>query len=204
MGKFIDLTGQRFGRLTVIKRSGNKGKDSAWLCVCACGNEHIVSTTNLKNGHSTSCGCLKREYVRNKSLIHGQSNTHIYYIWATMIQRCTNPKCKPYEHYGARGITVCEEWRDFNNFYKWSISSGYQDGLSIERIDVDGNYSPQNCEWICRGDQQRNKRNNHLITYDGKTQTVSQWAEERKMPYWRLYARLTKSHWSIEKALTTP
>lgn len=201
--KAIDLTGQRFGKLTVIEKNGKKGKDSAWLCICKCGNKCVVSTTNLKNGHSSSCGCLRKENIRQRATFHGLSFTPLYYIWGAMMQRCTNPRCKAYQHYGARGIKICEDWRNFKSFYNWAIPAGYREGLSIERIDVNGDYCPQNCKWIYRAEQQKNKRNNHLITHEGKTQTISQWAEEYNIPYARLYARITKYNWSIEKALNT-
>ena len=136
---------------------------------------------------------------------HGMYNTRLYDIWVNMKQRCFNPNDQAYQNYGGRGIAVCDEWKDdFQAFYDWSVSNGYQDGLSIDRINNDGNYSPENCRWTDRNVQNRNRRNNHKITYNGVTKTVVEWAEEKNIPYELLLNRLNKLGWSVERALTTP
>ena len=132
-------------------------------------------------------------------------NTRLYDIWVNMKQRCFNQNDQAYQNYGGRGIAVCDEWKDdFQAFYDWSVSNGYQDGLSIDRINNDGNYSPENCRWTDRNVQNRNRRNNHKITYNGVTKTVVEWAEEKNIPYELLLNRLNKLGWSVERALTTP
>lgn len=132
---------------------------------------------------------------------HKMSGTRIYNIWALMKRRCTNPNNKEFERYGARGITLCEEWQDFMSFYKWAMANNYTDKLTLDRIDNNGNYEPENCRWVTMKEQQRNRSNNHLITYNGKTQTISQWAEERNINHDTLFSRINKRHWDIGRAL---
>ena len=134
---------------------------------------------------------------------HGKRYTKIYHIWSSMKNRCLNPMCKDYDFYGGRGIKVCEEWKDFKNFDKWAMQNGYKEGLSIDRIDTDGNYCPENCRWITIREQCYNRRSNHYIEYNGKSQTITQWAEEYGITEQVLSGRLRKG-WSIEKALTHP
>lgn len=204
MGAFIDLTGKKYGRLTVIERTQNKGKETMWICLCDCGNKIVVQGNNLKSGHSKSCGCYNSEATANRNYKHGKRHTRLYTIWSGMRRRCyevTNPK---YKDYGGRGIVVCEEWKDdFNNFYLWSMSHGYKDNLTIDRIDVNGNYEPSNCRWATNKEQANNRRSNKLYSYKGKTQNISQWANEFKIPYHKLHERLKKG-WNIDKALNTP
>ena len=136
--------------------------------------------------------------------IHNMSHSRLYRIRNAMQQRCENPKAISYKHYGARGITLCEEWRQsFQAFYDWAMSHGYADNLTIERIDNDGNYCPENCRWATPKEQANNTTQNHFITYNGKTQTMAQWAEETGIKYTTLRARINMYHWSIERALTT-
>ena len=163
--RFIDLTGQRFGKLTVIKRSENKEYQNCrqthvqFLCQCDCGNKVVVTSNNLRTGHTQSCGCEKIQLVVNRSKKHGMTNTRLYGVWNTMRQRCLNPNNHKYKNYGGRGIKVCDEWlHDFMAFYDWSMDNGYKPGLTIDRINNDGNYEPNNCRWTTMKVQNNNRR----------------------------------------------
>lgn len=207
MPEFIDIKGKRFGKLVALERAEDyvspKGyRQTNWLCQCDCGNQVIVRRCNLVNGFSTSCGCNRIEHPNH--LQHGLSNTRIHNIWDGMKDRCTNPNSVSYSNYGGRGITICDEWRNnFLSFYNWSIENGYADNLSIDRIDVNGNYEPENCRWADAKTQANNARRNHTLTYHGKTMTISQWADEKGMSYSKLKSRINKCGWSVEKALET-
>lgn len=200
--KAKDLTGQKFGRLTVIARNGsNPRKQALWKCECECGNYTTVEGSKLKTGHTQSCGCLHKEILKQPRK-HGLTYTKLYRIYRAIIDRTEYESNKSYKDYGARGIKMCYEWRnDFSAFYNWAITNGYTDTLTIDRIDVNGNYEPNNCRWVTRTEQANNKRNNRLITYNGKTQTMAQWSRQTGISYTILSQRINKNKISIGKAL---
>lgn len=201
-----DLSGQRFGNLIAIKPIGKNEKNgqTLWLCKCDCGNDHITTTTYLVTGDCKSCGCLNSKRFRKMITKHGMANTRIYNIWQNIKRRCRNKNHPRYKDYGKRGIDICNEWEDFNEFYQWAITNGYQDNLTIERIDNDKGYSPDNCRWITMNEQQFNKRTTHYLTYKGVTKTLTEWAKIKNMRVQTLASRINRFHWSVEKALETP
>lgn len=199
MPKHKDITGQKFGRLTALYRlHNNHTVRTYWLCICECGNLKESEISNLLKCNITSCGCLRKE-LNTK---HGKSNSRLFTIWNSMKERCYNVNQKSYKHYGQRGIKVCDEWlNDFQAFYDWAMSHGYNRGLTIDRIDVNKNYSPDNCRWATTKQQNRNTTRNRLITINGDTRCLSDWCELLGLKYKRVHNRLNKHHWSIERAL---
>lgn len=202
---FIDLTGERFGRLKVVERvANNKHGQARWKCLCDCGNENIVTTGGLRSGHSKSCGCLTVNRSQERMTTHGKRNHPLYGLWLNIKQRCTNSNRKDYKDYGGRGICVCKRWvDDFSAFYQWAMANEYRKGLTIERIDSDGPYSPKNCIFIPKSEQSKNRRGLRLITFNGATKNMSQWAKEIGIDPMTLKDRF-KNGWSIKEALTTP
>ena len=204
--KQLNLTGKRFGKLVVIKTAG-KTKNGAylWQCKCDCGNEIIANVGNLKNGHTKSCGCLRVDRCKTNFTKHGLEHTRLYGIWSDMRLRCYDEKNIAYHRYGGRGITICDEWKnDVKAFYGWATANGYKDSLTIDRIDNDGNYCPENCRWATVKEQASNRRSNIFVTHNGKTQTMKEWANEVGIPYKVVWARMQKLGWSAERALTDP
>lgn len=186
-----DLAEQRFGRLTVLEYIGtNKRRESLWLCECDCGNQAIIPKTALKTSHTKSCGCLHKDVVGERSTKHSLSGHPLYNNWDSMHQRCINKNNIRYSRYGGRGITVCDEWKDFKNFYDWSIDNGYEPGLSIDRIDNDGNYEPGNCRWADTITQANNKSTCRYITYNGVKHTLMEWSRLFNVPYTTLCKRI--------------
>ena len=201
MAELKDLTGRRFGRLVVSCQAGRDKQGRAiWGCLCDCGNQARVKSTNLIQGHTNSCGCLHRE----QNVTHGRTNSRLYYVWTNMKNRCNNPENRAYPHYGGRGITVCDEWYEFDRFMLWAESHGYAPGLTLDRIDVNGNYKPDNCRWADVVTQQNNKRNNYFIEFGGHRKTLSEWARETGIGSCTLRTRLEILCWPVSRALTEP
>lgn len=196
--KKIDLTGQVFGRLTVVQEAGIDTRgEKLWMCECECGSIVNVLSSNLRTGHTKSCGCLKYEGSNTK---HGMYGTLIYDVWRNMIQRCVNPNNSAYDRYGGRGIKVCSSWLKFENFYK-DMGDRPEDH-TLERVDNNGNYCPENCKWVSRKEQARNRETSIDITYNGKTQCVSAWEEELGFKHGTVWMRIYKYKWPVERALT--
>jgi hypothetical protein len=199
-----ELIGEKFGRLTVIGK-GERGKVH-WkmICLCECGNQTSVVAYSLRQKTTTSCGCYRNEILSLRRTTHGKSKTHeLYKTWAGMHSRCKSTMHKAYLDYGGRGIKVCERWHKFENFLA-DIGERPFNKASLDRIDNDGDYEPSNVRWATAIQQGRNKRNNKLITFNGKTQTLSTWAAELNLNKTTLKDRLGKYGWSTERALTTP
>lgn len=207
-----DLTNKIFGRLKVIKfdhstpryypNGSISGHRHYWLCKCICGNYKVVEHYALTKGTTKSCGCLKKEQAKTNFSKHNLTNHRLYNIYAHIKQRCYKKECKAYKDYGARGIKMCQEWEnDFLNFYNWALNNGYKENLTIDRIDNNGNYEPKNCRWVTLKKQQNNKRNNFLITIYNRTQTLSEWCEEKELDYKKIQSRLSRG-WLLEDAMT--
>lgn len=202
MSHFIDLSKKRYGRLTVLERDlKSPYKGTYWKCKCDCGCLTSVKSGNLKNGLVKSCGCLKHESHNT----HHKSDTKLYKIWRGMLNRCYNQKTKSYKNYGGRGIIICDNWKNsFEAFYNWAINNGYCEGLSIERINNNKNYCPENCKWIPLGEQARNRRKNYSFTISGITKDLADWCKQYNMNYYLVHNRIYKLNWYVEKALITP
>ena len=191
MGNLIDLTGQRFGKLIVIKYLyTDKYRRTIWLCQCDCGNLKAIPSVNLRKGITKSCGCYNNE----KNLRHGQFGTRLYSTWSKMIERCHNKKYAQYKNYGERGIRVCDEWKnDFVAFYNWAMANGYKDNLTIDRIDNNGNYEPSNCRWATIQQQQNNRRNNRVFIINGEKLTMAEVARKYQINYKSLKTKMRKN-----------
>ena len=211
--KKINLLNQKFGRLTVISQEKTNFGKTMWKCKCECGNFTIVTSTNLTCERIKSCGCIRKEQIIQRNTTHNERHTHLYEIWKSLKQRCYNPKNHGYHNYGGRGIVVCEEWRNnFQAFSQWAYSNGYslenhnkdeKSKLTIDRIDVNGNYEPSNCRWVTRKIQANNLRHTKFFTINGETHSLVEWCELLDLDYKNIYSRIYKG-WSIEKALETP
>ena len=204
MPPLVDLKGKRFGRLTVIRRVQDaRDQHVQWFCRCDCGEAAVVRGKYLKSGHTQSCGCLQRERVSQALMKHGMSEHPLHNVWENMKGRCYDPKCDQYRNYGARGIVVCKEWLYAEKFFEWALAHGWKQGLTIERIDNDGNYEPGNCRWATYKEQNRNRRNNRWLECNGKKMLLTDWAAELGMSPSAIHVRL-KLGWSLERALTVP
>ncbi len=200
-----DLTGKRFGELTVlgISEHGRKTRNIKWQCRCSCGEIVNVFGGNLRRGNTTRCRKCSYKVIGDKKTTFRKQNIRLYGIWSGMKTRCYDKNIEYFDRYGGRGITMCDEWlgeNGFENFYKWSMENGYKDGLTIDRKDVNGNYEPSNCQWATQKEQQNNKRTNVFITVDGVEMTVAQAAEKYNINYDTLRARI-KSGYSPDAAV---
>ena len=191
------MIGQKFNRLTVVCRADNYitpsgAKERRWLCECDCGNTTVVTTAHLKSGHTKSCGCFAMEMRIQNGLRekHGLTRTRIHGIWTQMKTRCYNPNDEHFPNYGGRGITVCAEWlNDVKAFHEWAMANGYADYLTIDRIDTNGNYCPENCRWASKKEQTRNRRNTRFLTFNDETKTLKEWSEITGIKYQTLFCR---------------
>lgn len=215
MSQLKDLTGMRFGRLTVLYRNNSltkkykNGYGYYWHCLCDCGTEKDVSDNKLKNGKTKSCGCLKREKTIERNKRHGLRRTRLYNVYYTMRARCLNPNNHEYENYGGRGIKICDEWlveNGIKNFYEWANQNGYVEdaktgSCTIDRIDVDGDYCPENCRWVTQKVQANNTRTNVMIEHKGETHSISEWADILRIDYIRFHRALKIHNMSFDESV---
>ena len=208
MAKKLEIKqGDKFGKWTIIEEIApkiiSKKPRRMFKCKCECGNIGEVQLLCLKNGHSTSCGCEQKKRASEANLKHNLSDKHpLYLTWKNMKNRCNNPNASEYSNYGERGISVCETWAaNFLNFYNWAITNGWSKGLSIDRIDTNGNYCPDNCRWATAKVQLNNTTKNHYIVYNGNKYTLSTLAEHLNIPYNILRYRISNCKWDIEKLI---
>lgn len=196
MKKNEDYIGRKFGRLLIIgignhKRRTSGKKIAVVICKCDCGNEKEVQLQALQVGTTKSCGCYKMEINNLPPPKHGLSRHPLYANWFSMIDRCTNPKNEGYHRYGGRGISVCDEWASsFKKFIEWGMQNGYKKGLQLDRIDNNGNYSPENCRFVTVKENSKNRRNNLMYSYKGETKMLIDWAEQVGLKYTTLYMRV--------------
>lgn len=195
MAKAINLVGRRFGRLTVRERVTSPKAQAQWRCVCDCGKETVVRSQDLRNGHTKSCGCYGLEVSVSHTpsfSTHKESKSRLYRVWIGIKGRCNNCKNKAYSYYGGRGIKACQEWdTSYETFRKWALANGYRDDLTIDRINVNGNYCPENCRWVDVKTQMNNTRANRRITQNGETRTMAEWAERTGIAYETIRYRAT-------------
>lgn len=201
-----DLRGKTFGRLTVLEPVGRSNQRQViWKSICACGQFSVTPSTNLLSGDTRSCGCLNREIARkagDRTRTHGLAGTTTYAIWSSMRDRCTKPHRKDYPRYGGRGISVCDRW--MSSFDAFLSDMGIRpSGMSIDRIDTNGNYEPSNCRWATLKEQARNHSRNHNVTIGGVSKCIAQWIEEFGISSGTVSSRMQRG-WPPEKALTTP
>ena len=201
----LDLKGKTFGRLTVIRET-RKNNCIFWRCLCQCGKKTSVRTDDLISLSTQSCGCYRREIANQISRTHGDAGkitTRLYNIWHSMKQRCLNKTDKDYKNYGGRGIKLCKQWHDYVAFKKWALAHGYRNDLQIDRINNEGNYTPNNCRWVTRKDNLRNTRRTRWGTIEGNTKSLAEWCEIYDISYATVLGRLSRG-WDLIDALTKP
>lgn len=194
--------GQKFGKLTVIEPVYERNR-WLWRCKCECGNETIVWPNQIMRGKQNACHCGKSKTFHEMYYVHGESHTRLHNIWKGMRKRCNNKNSSRYDFYGGRGIKHCDEWNDYLTFKKWAVGSGYDDTMTLERIDVNGDYCPENCKWIKAEEQQKNKRNTIRVEENGETLCLKDWCDMHGMNYRTVHSRI-KRGWDMERALNTP
>lgn len=200
---FIDIEGQIFGRLKVLAYAGKRGTRSHWYCLCECGNCSTPEVSCLRNGTTASCGCLGREHQRAATSTHKMSQTSIWQIWRGVKRRCLDPRVKGYKNYGGRGVKICSRWREsFENFYA-DMGDRPSRRHSLERRNNDGDYTPENCYWATDIEQHNNTRRSRFLEFQGKKQTITQWARELDINVATLYNRV-KRGWNTTRILTAP
>lgn len=219
MNKFVDMTGWKMwehgvinSKLIVVKRAPdrlypNGRRIVRWECKCSCGSEKqiIVTARDLRRGHSKSCGCIRTENVIKKCSTHRETDSRLYHIWCGIKSRCLNKNNNKYKNYGGRGITVCDEWlNSYESFRDWAIQHGYSDELSIDRVDVNGNYAPNNCRWVNAFVQANNRTDNFVIEHNNEKHTLHEWALITNISAENIYNRIKHLNWSITDALTIP
>ena len=188
---YENLVGNKYGRLLVQKYAGkNKWNIATWECVCDCGGRKTVSSSQLKGGYTKSCGCISRE--RPSHTKHGGKGTRLYIIWKSMRGRCSTPSQKSFANYGGRNITICQQWDDYDCFRSWAMSHGYARNLTLDRIDVNGNYCPENCRWATLTQQARNTRKTIYYEINGQKKPFAEWVDEFYINYKLAYGRLRK------------
>lgn len=200
MGVFYDITGRRYGRLTVIGLTPDKKYDKhVWECLCDCGETALLIKRALQSGNTQSCGCLIGDTART----HGATNTPLYRTWSGIRTRCLNPRSQHYKNYGGRGITIDDRWQGANGFANFAADMGPKPGpgYSIDRKDNDGNYEPDNCRWATGTEQSNNQRSNVRVTIDGETKTLMQWTKAKGLPYDRVWHRIKKAGKEPSQAL---
>jgi hypothetical protein len=190
----VDITGKIFNRLKVIDYSHtDKRSKSYWKCVCECGNEVIVRSDSLTSGNTKACGCLSKELKSKMAKTyltkHGETKTRLYKIWSGMRDRCSSFGTEKGKHYADKGITICKEWDEFIPFKEWSLSNGYESNLTIDRINVNGNYEPSNCRWLTIQEQERNRGNSIYVVYNGERKHLKDWSKDLNINYHTLYQR---------------
>ena len=197
-----DLTGGKFGRWTVLEKTGKKHNKISYLCKCECGTVRVVTADTLINGRSLSCGCFQKEVVSRRETTHGMTGKRIYNIYHNMKNRCYNPNDDRYKDYGGRGIRICDEWlgkHGFENFVEWSMVNGYAENLTIDRVNVNGNYEPSNCRWATNAEQSNNKRTCVYFTFFGITKNLKEWCNCIGENYKKMYGRYYRGYETFRK-----
>ena len=204
MAVVVDLSGRKFGKLTVLGINRERPTRIRWNCLCECGKATAVDTTSLKSGRTQSCGCLRLPAVHAACFTHGRTGTYLHRTWGLIIQRCENPNNPSYGRYGGRGIRVCKRWRESFEAFLEDMGERPSDSHTVERENNNGNYEPGNCYWATRTEQARNRRSSRLIEFDGKAMTAAEWGEVTGIGSWNIRQRIDRYGWPVEKALTTP
>lgn len=206
----FNLVGQSFGRLTVVRFHGYTDDGSKlWDCVCECGNKRVLTSYRLTSGRTKSCGCLHNELLGKRVATHGGTHERLYIVWTDAKRRCEKTYDKKYSCYGGRGIKLCAEWQDYAKFREWALNNGYDETAetgqcTLDRIDVDGDYCPENCRWIPMSEQRYNCRNTIYVDWNGKKYTFGQLSKICGIPARILHSRIHVRNWAVDKAVNTP